>query len=291
MGSAVVCGIDEKTHPRVREVAVDLADRLALPLVLTHVVPEPQALAFAGRGERDGAHHRSLLRGQEVLRRIGGPGGSGREPGIRVARGGALQGVLDTVEYEDAELLVVGSRGRGPLFSALFGSVSRALARRAPCPVVVVPLAAAKEDAHDSWAADKPGATVLCGVSALERARSVRFAAQLADRLGHRLVAVLEDREATSREVVAELPPTAKVVECAGPLGPCLETVARAEQARLIAVGAPHSRSPRSLLVRWSQGGLLRHAPVPVVVLPDEAKGALLPGNLTRDGFSRLGAA
>ena len=40
---------------------------------------------------------------------------------------------------EGAKVLVVGSRGRGPLRAALLGSVSRVLATRAPLPVVAVP--------------------------------------------------------------------------------------------------------------------------------------------------------
>lgn len=38
-----------------------------------------------------------------------------------------------------ADLVVVGSHGRGPLGSFLFGSVSRTLIKRSHCPVVVLP--------------------------------------------------------------------------------------------------------------------------------------------------------
>ncbi len=40
---------------------------------------------------------------------------------------------------EDVDLLVVGSRGYGPLSRVLLGSVSRNLVTHAPCPVLVVP--------------------------------------------------------------------------------------------------------------------------------------------------------
>lgn len=55
----------------------------------------------------------------------------------------AVEGHPATVLVEqarDAELLVVGSRGRSAATSLLLGSVSQSLAHHAPCPLVIVPV-------------------------------------------------------------------------------------------------------------------------------------------------------
>ena len=50
-----------------------------------------------------------------------------------------LDGILAEVKRTDCDLLVMGSRGRGPVTAALLGSVTENVARRMECSLLVVP--------------------------------------------------------------------------------------------------------------------------------------------------------
>ena len=56
-----------------------------------------------------------------------------------VLTGSPGRAVARLAEERGASLLVVGSRGRGPLATGLLGSVSHEILSTASCPVVVVP--------------------------------------------------------------------------------------------------------------------------------------------------------
>jgi nucleotide-binding universal stress UspA family protein len=63
--------------------------------------------------------------------------GDGSEASGRLLDGDAARELSEA--SVELDLLVLGSRGYGPIRTVLLGSVSRALARSAACPVVVVP--------------------------------------------------------------------------------------------------------------------------------------------------------
>jgi nucleotide-binding universal stress UspA family protein len=144
MKSAIVCGIDGSPESQAAlGYATELADRLGARLVLAHVVEPPTPLAtvappagpmpsaFATMSEREAEGERLL---EEVVEAAGVDHAE-----QRVVTGLPAEGLADLADDERAQLVVVGSRGRGPLRAALLGSVSTSLIGLARCPVLVVP--------------------------------------------------------------------------------------------------------------------------------------------------------
>lgn len=88
------------------------------------------------------AHHGDASLAAELDRALEGEGAANAER--VVVRGGAVQGLCEAAP--EVDLLVIGSRGYGPLHHALMGSVSAHLMRACPVPVLVVPRGAAVDD-------------------------------------------------------------------------------------------------------------------------------------------------
>lgn len=82
--------------------------------------------------EEEMAHAREVL--AEAVSRT--PSGRGVSVKQIVGTGGAAHVLLEAAQ--GADLLVVGSRGRGGFRGLLLGSVSQQCVHHAPCPVVVV---------------------------------------------------------------------------------------------------------------------------------------------------------
>ena len=66
-----------------------------------------------------------------------------------VGRGETWEEATEDVEWEDGDVLVVGSSSIGPIKRVFLGSRSSRIVRHSPVPVVVVPRAAAAEIAEE----------------------------------------------------------------------------------------------------------------------------------------------
>jgi nucleotide-binding universal stress UspA family protein len=218
--------------------------------------------------------------------------GLGDRDDVRSVEGVPATRLLESVEETGAELLVVGSRGRGSIQSTVLGSVSRTLATTAPCPVVVVP----------AGSIDHDDGSIVCGVDGSDHAlAAARFAGGLAARMGLRLVVVhalpdvksvvsypgarstvpplsgqpdaradLADEIANDAVEAVEGAATA-VVEPGRPWE-VLESVADREAGQLLAVAARGRGGVRAALFGSVAAELTRSSRRPVLVLPEPAE-------------------
>lgn len=136
----VLCGVDGSDESRsAAALAAFLAGRLGLRLILMSVVgtvAQPGVSAAPAGQERLAAEERREA--EEVLGRVAADVGA-PDAEHRVEFGAAAGRILAVCETEGASLVVLGTRGRGRMKAAMLGSVSREVAARAPCPVLVVP--------------------------------------------------------------------------------------------------------------------------------------------------------
>ena len=136
----IVCAVDESDVARLAvRVAADLSIRLGLPLILVHAVastaPPGASAAPDGQARVERAERK---RADELLARVAVE--EQLPPGDRrVLSGHPADAVVACARETDAAMVVVGSRGRGAIRSAVLGSVSDRVAAKARCPVLVVP--------------------------------------------------------------------------------------------------------------------------------------------------------
>ncbi|MFH9673084.1 universal stress protein [Streptomyces sp. NPDC017405] len=161
----VIAAVDGSADSlRALDWALDAARRRRAPLRVVHV------RQYAAWGQSDvlvagpppEAEGDPVL--DEVRARLGNGTGEGAgEPAVEyVALAGVPGAVLPELGRE-AELLVLGSRGRGGFASLLLGSNGLAVARDAACPVVVVPPPG--REVHGETTAG-PGPRVVVGLHA-----------------------------------------------------------------------------------------------------------------------------
>jgi nucleotide-binding universal stress UspA family protein len=289
----IVCGVEPAGQSNTAaRVAAALAERLGTRLVLVSVNPAPTIATAGMAAQMEMLRTRAIEHGQSVLAGIAGDladssvGRAVDEAEGRVEFGEPAQRLAAAADELDANLIVVGCRGRGPAGAALLGSVSQDLAAAQTRPVLVVPPQAEPEHGKSG----RPGC-IVCGVDESDAAASAaHVSGRLADSLGARLLLVHVDEGGVEERLLelvggapqaTAVPPWLRRLERAVPLRPeqvesrlatgdpaeALEAVAVRESAALVAVGTRGHGALRSLALGSVSRGLASSCSRPVLVV------------------------
>jgi nucleotide-binding universal stress UspA family protein len=262
MNESIVCGIDNSYVSRsAARVAARLARELGYKLILAHVADDPPAFPYGDARLRELKRRDATAEGIAMLEGVAATLAD-IEPESRVLLGDPVKALAHVTQSEKTELLVVGSRSRGPLAAAVLGSVSSRLTRVAGCPVVVVRSAVA---AH-RFLAGTPGGRVVCAVDGSNTSRrALRLAAGLAEHMELELMPMPIEPNGTRPDVPAEA--SAPRLKAFGDGKRAVPTDASA-----IVVGS-HERGPWHAAALGSLSHeLAASAPVPVMVVPPTAR-------------------
>ncbi|MEU6666696.1 universal stress protein [Streptomyces sp. NPDC046727] len=263
------------------------AVRRGLPLRVVHAWRYAEALATADRDTQHGWVSEGVSEAVRVV--------SDRHPGLTVTtdvvEGGAAHALAGAVA--EAEMLVLGSRGHGPVLGFLLGSVGQQVIAEASRPVVLV-------RAGDEPAAEAAGRDVVVGQHGgpEDSAAALRFAFETAAARGAAVRAV---RAWTLPPVFAYSPGSLKLLDDAGGLEPYEKQaltdalqpwrerfpevpvaehvemgsagqvlLSTAGRAQLMVVGRRAHRTAVGARIGSVAHGVLHHAGCPVAVVPHE---------------------
>ncbi|MGW4566182.1 universal stress protein [Streptomyces sp. NPDC004561] len=288
MTRAITAGVDgtEESLAALRWAGRE-AVRRGLPLRVVHAWRYAEALAEADRDTQQGWVSEGV---SEAVRDIGE-----RHPelavNVDVVEGGAVEALVR--EAAEAELLVLGSRGHGPVVGFLLGSVGQQVIAEAGRPVVLV-------RAGDRATAEAAGRDVVVGQHGgpEDSAATLRFAFETAAARGATVRAV---RAWSLPPVFAYSPGSLRLLDDVGGLEPyekralaeALEPwrkrfpevpvaeqvemgsaaqvlLSLADRAQLMVVGRRAHRTAVGARIGSVAHGVLHHADCPVAVVPHE---------------------
>ena len=143
MFSRILVGLDGSEYSlKALEFAIDLAKKYGSHLVLVHVVIRqiyainpPEAGILAGTAivrELEAEGKAVLAKGKETVKARGVP------VEVRLRQGVPAEELLRAAAEEEADLIVLGSRGLSQVKAFLLGSVSDKVSHHAKCPTLIV---------------------------------------------------------------------------------------------------------------------------------------------------------
>jgi nucleotide-binding universal stress UspA family protein len=186
----ILCPVDlSETSIRALTYAAALASWYDAQLEVLHVVPAPEEALASGYAAVVGpsdhpASHDAVV--AEIRRSLEAVGATNLNPAVRVEEGPAHERIVQRAHAQPADLLVVGTHGRGGFSRALLGSVTEKVLRTAPCPVLTVPRAAPA-----LTTAAVALTRIVCGIDYSPSARAaLRYALELGRQAGGSVTAL-----------------------------------------------------------------------------------------------------
>lgn len=283
---AVVVAYDGSSHAdRALEWGAQVAAREHRTLIIAHAVEAVRWYAGSTLGAEVATIAKAVTEAGEALVATAVATVGETHPEV------AVETVCESADARDllvdlsqrSQLLVVGSRGRGPVRSLLLGSVAVAVTRHAACPVVVL-----RPDSEDSG-----GGGVVVGVDATEESHAtLEFAFRAAswrrtsltvlycfwdvDRVEDGVLIADDDQEyveerALLSQAVAGLRETYPDVEVEQRLARGLVDRVLVDQAHgrdLLVVGARTHNALGEALLGSVATTMVEYAPCPVAVVP-----------------------
>jgi nucleotide-binding universal stress UspA family protein len=183
----ILCPVDFSDASRAAlDHAAALARRYEARLIALHVVPlVPSTLTFPPAISAATLEPISFDLFRDELRRFVEPVADLVPAETVVTSGDAARTILDQARTADADLLVLGTHGRSGFERLVLGSVAEKVLRRAACPVLTVPPAAA----HAPATPRPPYRRILCPVDfSTTSEQALRYALSLAEEAKARLM-------------------------------------------------------------------------------------------------------
>lgn len=120
-------------------VGIELAAEEGAAVTFVHVLPADEFLVAARMGHIPKAHRVDMDESEIALHEAGD---AAEEAGIEYTleriSGNTVDEIVAVADSEDADLIVIGSRGRGPITSTFLGSVSKGVLGESRRSVLVV---------------------------------------------------------------------------------------------------------------------------------------------------------
>ena len=139
MKNIIIATDGSPTAQEALAVGIELAAEQDAAVTFVHVLP-PDDYVVAGRlGSLPKAHRVEIDESEVALRDAAAAAeAAGVSYTLERISGDTVDEIVAVADSGDADMIVIGSRGRGPLTSALLGSVSKGVLGESRRPVLIV---------------------------------------------------------------------------------------------------------------------------------------------------------